>query len=158
MNLILFFTRRQLFSKSIRLRLVFTVLLVSPILNAQTGWKTVKDKTGSCQISVPPTWTLLSVPGLVNSPQQKTTILTSGNRPFHPFSDQTFKVLNVDKVLENSSARIFYADKPSGNPAYVTYHVEAAGKVNSCIAQITLQANAPEDDARKIASSLAKTP
>jgi PPE-repeat protein len=134
------------------------IVLASTALNAQSGWKTVKDKTGSCQISVPPTWTPLSIPGLVNSPQQKTSMLTSGNRPFRPFSDQTFKVLNVGKVLENSATRILYADKPSGNPAYVNYHVEVPGKVNSCIAQITLQANTPEDDAKAIAFSLSKTP
>ena len=127
-------------------------------LNAQAGWKTMQDKTGSCQISVPPTWTLLSLPGHVNSPQGTTTMLISGNRPFRPFSDETIKVLNVDKVFENSATRIFYVGKPSGNPAYVNYHVEAPGKVNSCIAQITLQPHSLEDDAKKIALSLSKTP
>jgi hypothetical protein len=85
-------------------------------------------------------------------------MLTSGNTRFKPFSAGTFKVLNVDKVFENSSTRIFYVDKPSGNPPLVSYHVEAPGKVNTCIAQITLPLNAPEEDAKKIALSLSKTP
>lgn len=138
--------------------LVLIVLITAIDANAQSGWKTVKDKTGSCQISVPPSWTLLSVPGLVNSPQGTTTILTSGNRPFRPFSAETIKVLKIDTVLENSSARIFYVGKSSGNPAHLNYHVEVPGKVNSCIAQIVLPADSPQDDGKKIALSLSKTP
>ena len=82
--------------------LMLIVLFAATRLNAQAGWQTVKDKTGSCQISVPPNWTLLSAPGLVNSPQRTTTRLISGNRRFRPFSAETIKVLNVDKVFENS--------------------------------------------------------
>jgi hypothetical protein len=138
--------------------LILLVLLASTVLNAQSGWTTVKDKTGSCQISVPPTWTLFAQPGLVNSPQHITTMVISGNTRFSPFSAGTFKVLNVDKVFENSTTRIFYAGKPGGNPPLVSYHVEAPGKVHSCIAEIGLLPNTLEDDAKKIALSLSKTP
>lgn len=138
--------------------LILLVLSVSIDLTAQSGWKSVTDKTGSCQISVPPSWTLLSLAGHVNSPQGTTTMLISGHRPFRPFSDETIKVLNVDKVFENSATRVFYVGKPSGNPALVNYHVEAPGKANSCIAEITLPLHSLENDAKKIALSLSKTP
>jgi hypothetical protein len=141
-----------------KIALVILVLFVSIDLTAQTGWKTVKDKTGDCQISVPPSWTLLSLPGHVNSPQGTTTMLISGHRPFRQFSDETIRVLNVDKVFENSAARVFYVGKPIGNPAHVLYHIEAPGKVNSCIAEIALQPHSLEDDAKKIALSLSKAP
>jgi hypothetical protein len=133
------------------------IALTSTLLNAQSAWKMVEDKTGSCQMSVPPNWTELSEPGLVNSPQGFTTMLTSGHRPFRPFSAETIKVMNIDKVFENSPTRIFYAGKPAGNPPKVNYHVEAPGKLNSCIAQITLPLNS-EEDAKRIAASLSKTP
>jgi hypothetical protein len=138
--------------------LIVLVLIASTVLNAQSGWRTVKDETGSCQISVPPNWTLLAQPGLVNSPQGTTTMLISGNTRFSPFSAGTFKVLNVDKVFENSTTRIFYVGKPGGNPPRVSYHVEAPGKVNACIVEIGLPPNTLEEDAKKIALSLSKTP
>jgi hypothetical protein len=134
------------------------ILLASNVLSAQSGWKNVKDKTGSCQISVPPSWTLLSGAGQVNSPLRTTTTVLLGHRPFRPFSDETIKVLDVGRVFENSATRIFYAGKPGGNPALVSYHVEAPGKANSCVAQMTLPPSSLEDDAKKIALSLSKTP
>ena len=138
--------------------LMLLILFAATDLNAQPGWQIVKDKTGSCQISVPPSWELLALAGHVNSPQHTTTMLISGNRPFRPFSDETIRVLNVDKVFENSTARILYRTKPGGSPPLVNYHVEAPGKVNACIAQITLPANIAEDDAKRIALSLSKAP
>jgi hypothetical protein len=141
-----------------RFALILLTLLVSTDLIAQSGWTTVKDKTGSCQISVPPTWTLLSLPGHVNSPLHTTTMLISGMRPFRKFPDETLMVLNVDRVFENSATRTFYANKPVGNPPIVIYHVEAPGKVHSCIAEIDLPPNTLEEDAKKIALSLSGTP
>ena len=85
-------------------------------------------------------------------------MVISGHRPFRPFSEQTMKMLNVDHVYENSPKRIFYANKPSGNPPLMNYHVEAPGKENSCILEITLPPHTLEDDASKIAMSLSKTP
>jgi hypothetical protein len=135
-----------------------SILLAATALSAQPGWKTVKDKTGACQISVPPSWTPLSTPGLVNSPQGMTSMLTSGHRPYRPFSAETLKVMNVDKVLENSATRALWANKPVGNPPHVTYHVETPGKTDSCIAEIPIASNSADDDAKKIALSLSKTP
>ncbi len=83
-------------------------------------------------------------------------MVTSGHRPYRPFSDETLKVMKVEKVLENSATRLFYLAAPGSNPAHVTHHIKAPGKENSCIAEITLRRNTSEDDARKIALSLTK--
>jgi hypothetical protein len=124
----------------VKLASILLVLLASNFLNAQTGWNTVKDETGSCQISVPPNWTRLAQPGIVNSPQRTATVVMSGMRSFKPFSAGTLKMLNIDKLFENSATRILYITKPVGNPPHVAYHVEAPGKVHSCIAEISLPA------------------
>jgi hypothetical protein len=134
------------------------IVLASTALKSQSGWKTVKDKTGSCQISVPPDWIPLSNPGFVNSPQGRTSIVTSGHRQYRPFGAETLKMMNIDKVLETSATRALWVSKAVGNSSYVGYHVETLGKSNSCIAEISLPANTPEDDAKKIAFSLSKTP
>jgi hypothetical protein len=129
----------------------------SSALKAQSGWKTVKDRTGSCQISVPPNWTPLSTPGMVNSPQSRTTMVASGHRPYRPFSKETLTVLGVEKTFENSATRALYVGKPSGTPPFVNFHVEVPGKTNSCIAQITMPLGSDED-AKKIALTLTRTP
>jgi hypothetical protein len=134
------------------------IFLASTALKAQSGWKTVKDKTGSCQISVPENWTPLSTPGFVNSPQGRTSIVTSGHRQYRPFNAETLKMMNIDKVLENSETRALWVNKAVGNSPNVSYHVETLGKTNSCIAEISLPSGTPEEDAKKIAFSLSKTP
>jgi hypothetical protein len=150
------FTRRK--ADAMKFALILLVLIASTVLNAQSGWKTVKDETGSCQISVPPTWTPLSQPGFVNSPQHIATVVTSGMN-FKPFDALTLKMLGIDKLFENSATRIFYVTKPGGNPLHVGYHVEVPGKAHSsCIAEIALPPNTLEDDAKKIALSLSRTP
>lgn len=137
---------------------LFTILFCSTVLMAQSGWKIVKDKTGSCQISVPATWTLLADAGHVNSPEHTTTMVISGMSRFKRFGEDSLKYLNIDKVFENSSSRVFYVTKPGGNPPLLNYHVEAPGKVNRCVAQITLSPHSLEEEAKKIALSLSAVP
>ncbi len=141
-----------------RLISVFAVLMFfSGLLSGQAGWKTVQDKTGACQLSVPPTWTLLSGPGGANSPEHTTTRVIVGMRPFKKFREDTLKMLDVDQVYENSETRLFYVTKPGGTPPLVNYHVETAGKGNRCVAEITLSPHSREDEAKKIAMSLSAT-
>lgn len=128
------------------------VLLLPSMLAAQAGWKTVKDKTGTCQISVPPNWVLLSTPGMVNSPESTTTMVMSGTSPFRPFSSETLTMLDIDKLYENTAQRSFYRTKPSSS-GYVNYHIEVPGNGKRCIAQLTLSTKYSEDEAKKIAMS-----
>lgn len=134
------------------------ILLASTALNGEIAWKTVRDKAGACQISVPPNWTLLSIPGYVNLPQSATTIVTSGHRQYRPFSPETFRVLKIETVFENSTKRAFGMSKPSGSSSLVSYHVETSGKMNSCIAEIAIPQNASDEEAKTIALSLSKIP
>lgn len=133
---------------------IATLLLMPTILAAQSGWKTVKDKTGSCQLSVPPSWTLLSSPGMVNSPESTTTMVLSGMSQFHKYGDETLKMLDIEKLYENSAQRIFYRTRPNGSQANVDYHVEVPGNGKRCTAQIMLSLKYPEEEAKKIALSL----
>jgi hypothetical protein len=139
--------------------LILLVLIAQTVLSAQTGWKTVKDKTWSCQISVLPNWTTTrDQTEIANSPQHTGTVVLTGMQRFKPFFASTLKIRSIDKVFENSANGVFYVTKPAGNPSGVIYHVEAPGKVNSCIAEIDLPPNTWEDDAKKIALSLSRTP
>jgi hypothetical protein len=129
--------------------------LTGPLLSAPPDWKITKDKTGVCQLLVPPQWTLLSTPGHVNSPESTTTAVLIGNRPYRPFGDETLRMLNVDKVYENTSKRSFYVTRPNETSKLVNYHVEVPGIQNACVAQITLSTRYPEEEAKQIALTLA---
>jgi hypothetical protein len=138
------------------MRLVFGLLIFSAILSAQAGWQTMKDKTGACQLSVPGNWSMLSTSGHAGSPEHMDTTVISGNRPFRKFqfSAGELQVLNVDKVFENSPQRVFYSTKPQGTPVTMSYHVEAPGRSNDCIAQISSTPSFSLDIVKKIAESL----
>jgi hypothetical protein len=112
----------------------------------------VKDKTAVWQIQVPPNWTLLSTPGQVNSPDSTTTTVISGMSPYRPWRSDTLKMLNIDKVYENTAQRSLYRTKPSDG--FASYQVEAPGNGKRCVAQIMLSLKYPEDEAKKIAMTL----
>ena len=136
---------------------IVLLLLLCPIVAAaQAGWKTIKDKTGACQMSVPPNWTLLSEPGSANSPDRTTTRVIAGMSPYHAFSDMTLKMMNIETLFENSAKRSFWVTKPNnGSPSLVTYHVETPGSRNRCVAEIYLPPQHFVEEAKKIAMSLA---
>jgi len=137
------------------MKLTLGMLLSSALLLAQPGWHTVKDRTGACQVSVPPTWTILSTPGWVSSPEHMATMVLEGHRRYTPWSPETLKVLDVDKVFENSGKRSFYVTRPSkATPALVNYHVEVPGGAKACILQITATPSYSPQEIQAIALGL----
>jgi len=124
------------------------------------SWVTVKDKTGSCQMSVPGDWTLNpQAPGHVRTPEQTDSMIISGfKHPRKPMSEETQKTVGVDKLFENTADRWFYAAKPipgtGGKPTLVVYHVDVARDDGTCIAQILVHRNYPEEAVKKIAASV----
>jgi hypothetical protein len=119
------------------------------------GWKVIKDRSGTCQIAVPANWTPLSAPGFVNSPESTSTVLTASLQPFAPLPEDILKTLNIGKLYENSASRVFYVSKPEDASGHVRYHVEVPGKTSACIAEMSLTSSYPEDEAKKIAMTVA---
>src|ERR1019366_9353663 len=115
--------------------LILLVLFVSTALNAQSGWKTVKDnKTGSCQMSVPPSWSMIpGTPGQVASPEHLMSVLLSDYpRSAVPMTD---------------------ADKPTTQGA-ITYHVNVPMAKHVCAAELTVKVGHSEDEIKKIAATV----
>ena len=127
------------------------------------GWITIKDKTGSCQMSVPADWVPNSkVSGHVITPEQTDSMIISGfKHPRKPMSAETQKAVGVDKMFENTGNRWFYALKPirgtGGKPTLVVYHVEIEGDDRTCIAQILVKQDHSEEQVKKIALSVSGT-
>lgn len=136
------------------MRWIATLLLMPTMLAAQSGWKTVKDKTGACQLSVPPNWALFAIPGRANSPEGTTTMVISGMDQFHKYNPETLTRLDIEKLYENSAQRLFYRTMMQGSQAHFSYHVEVPGNGKRCTAQIMLSLKYPEEEAKKIALSL----
>ena len=124
------------------------------------GWVKVKDKTGSCQMSVPGDWTLnAQAPGHVTTSEQTDSMIISGfKHPRKPMSEETQKTVGVGKMFENTAGRWFYAAKPipgtGGKPTLLLYHVEVARDDGTCIAQILVHQNYPEEEIKRIAASV----
>jgi hypothetical protein len=124
------------------------------------GWIPVKDKTGSCQMSVPGNWVLnAQTAGHVTTPEHTDSMIISGfKHPRQPMSDETQKAVGVDKMFENTADRWFYAAKPipgtGGKPTLVVYHVDVARDDGTCIAQILVNQNHSEDEIKTIAASV----
>jgi hypothetical protein len=135
--------------------LILLVLFVSTALNAQSGWKTVKDnKTGSCQMSIPPSWSLSSIPGQFASSDNLIGVLIAGYpRSGAPMTDAEKRELGAEKIIENSSERWLYAGKPT-TQNIITYHVNVPGAKHVCAAELYVKVGHSEDEIKKIAATV----
>jgi hypothetical protein len=123
------------------------------------GWQTIKDKTGVCQMSVPPSWaTIPGSPGRVASPDHITSILLAGfSRSPAPMSDETVRAAATGKMFENSANRWFYTSKTpaqKGLPELTVYHVNVPISNHSCLAELTVKTGYSEDEMKKIADTV----
>jgi len=127
------------------LAMAWSTLVLSLIATNSTGqagpdWMTVKDRTGTCQISVPKNW------------GQSVTVLR-GNGRVRTFSQETQKMYS-QKMLENTEKRVFYVMKSTSAPRLVTtYMVSVPGDGFHCTGQLVVQPSYPEDEVKKIVAT-----
>ena len=136
---------------------ILVLSLVSTSVFADANWQTLKGAAGSCQLSIPGSWSLLSQPGHAASPEHMGTTVIEGRVPFHQFhfSEGMQKVLNIETVFENSPQRVFYVAKAGDASGSLIYHVEAPGRTKVCIAEISTSSSYSPDEVKKIAVTLA---
>jgi hypothetical protein len=122
------------------------------------GWLTIKDKTGVCQMSVPPSWSLIpSSPDAVSSPEHVMSVLISGyHRDSTPMTDAKKRELGADKIIENSATLWLYAGKPTAQNA-ITYHVNVPTANRACVAELAVKVGHSEDEIKKIAATVGST-
>lgn len=142
---------------------VFSLLFAgAALLSAQTpaGWKMVKDKSGACQMAVPPDWEVnKTLPSMATAPDKSDAmVISQTGRTLKPISAVGQQAIGAEKMIENTAQRTFWAGKPvslSGLPAVVGYHVTVPGKDGTCGAQITIPKGGSEELVKKIAATLA---
>jgi hypothetical protein len=127
--------------------LTFAVVVSSnSTAQADPDWTTMKDRTSSCQISVPKNW-------------GQPVTLVKGTGKVRTFSPETQKMVS-DKMLENTEKRVFYILKSTSTPAAkpsTTYQVSVPGDGFHCTAQLIVQPSHSEDEVKKIAATLIAT-
>jgi len=140
------------------------ILFCPPCLCAQgtpPGWQIVKDSKNTCQLAVPPDWSLYGEShsaAVFHDPSTALAVVTSQpSQTFKPLTQFFQNVLNIskEKLFENTAKRIFYQDKTSANsddPNSYTFSVPA--KDGTCSGHLTFQPSIKDDVARKIALSL----
>ncbi len=127
--------------------------------SAEPAWKTVKDPSGACQISIPPNWSvkdLNSGTALFKDAKTAVAVVTSvTGRPFAQLSESVRKQIGPDKVYENTEGRVFYADqiaKTSNSMTGINVRVPLEGGI--CSSRVMFIPAVPEDVAKKIALSV----
>lgn len=139
----------------------FAIVLTVPInsfsaLVPPNGWQTIKDPTGVCQMAVPSNWsTIPGTPGQVASPEHIMSVLLAGfKRSPTPMTEAEKHMFSVDRVIENSADRWFYATKPVAAQHLVTYHVNVPISGHVCAAKLSVKIGHSEDELKMIAATV----
>ena len=135
------------------------LLCFSSMTFSQTlaGWKQTQDMNRSCQISFPPTWSVNMPPdGQATTPEGTEAVVVVGSsKKLEPLTKDWQKLLRVERLIENSSQRVFYVTKVSNGK--VQYIVDQQFKDTRCTVQIVVRQGHSEDEIMNIAATLAAT-
>jgi len=148
----------------VRLLTILAALGLASIAGAQPkGWQIIKDKTGVCQMAVPPDWHVNpQVPNMATSPDISDVMISAqAGREVRTIPDGAQQVLGVDKMIENTTKRVFWAGKatsyPPSSPPVIAYHVTTPGKGGTCVGQITVKVGTSDALVKQIADTVGPT-
>ncbi|MGH9410420.1 MAG: hypothetical protein ACRD1V_13305 [Vicinamibacterales bacterium] len=128
---------------------------------APVGWKTVKDRSGRCQASVPGAWTIgdgvLTGSALAANYHKAVVLAGVQQDPTKPMSAERLHQLGAVTVIENTPARTFFTAAPttaSGKvPSQITYTAQVAG-TPACTVQVTVPSGQDDALAKQIAGTV----
>jgi hypothetical protein len=136
--------REKMFFRKYLATFGLTLLCLPVSLSAQTGWKVVKDRTNSCQVSVPENW-------------GQSVVMVRSDGKVRVFSAETQAIV-AERMLENTPKLVFYVMKThatQGAQALVTYQASVQGNGYNCTAQINVKPDYPEDQVKRIVATFA---
>ncbi len=119
-------------------------------------WHVVKDRKGSCQISVPADWT--GDVSVANAPDKKAYAALHASRPTQTFDQvkaTAQQVMKPTKTFQNDATRIWYSYAPIGNDKNATEWYFAVPGTPVCTGQVQFADPGLEATAKKIVDSLA---
>jgi hypothetical protein len=136
-------------------------LLAVPVLaqSIPSGWIVLKDQKKVCQIALPGDFKPdVNFVGLGKGPGDtvEAQVLSSPGA-VKPLNEGIAKVMNIDKIVENTDKRVLYATKPGkgiDGRIMTGWTVKVPRDSGSCQASITVVPGGQEDLVRKIAATL----
>jgi hypothetical protein len=149
---------RPVFPRLMRYVGVVSVLqfLISPAFSQMpAGWKATQDMNKACEIAFPSAWTV-TPDGQATTPDGGRAVLVIGsNKPLTPLAPDMQKLLQVDRLIENSSKRVFYLMKPQGDK--LEYIVDQQFKTGRCKFQLFVPKGYSDAEVMKIVATLGST-
>jgi hypothetical protein len=145
--------------------MLVTVMLfaVATQVHAQVpaGWKTVKDRSGRCQASVPGDWTIGGgvLASSASGPNYRSAGVFAGVQEDarKGMSEEKLHSLGATTIFDNTPKTTFFAGtatKQSGKvPSLLKYTAQVAGKP-ACTVQVTVPTGQDEPLVRQIVASL----
>jgi hypothetical protein len=136
-------------------------LLAMPLLadSIPAGWIVLKDTKSVCQIAAPgdfkPDGTFI---GLGRGPGDAMEVqVYSAPGPVKPLSETVAKMMNIEKFIDNTDQRLFYANKPAkikDGRTVTAWTVKIPRTGGNCFATITVVPGGSEDLVKKIAATI----
>lgn len=122
------------------------------------NWKTIHDKSGACQISVPADWTVSKdLPNTASAPADNgdVQLMSRPGKTLKPMSDMAQKALMVDKMIQNTPQGVLFTNKPTQSDRPITpYNATAPGNNGTCVALISARSAVSEDTVKRMFATL----
>jgi hypothetical protein len=142
-------------------RLCCVALLTVPLLadSIPSGWIVVRDRKGACQIGAPADFKLdPNFPGLAKGPGDTVEVMAlSSPAPVKPMMDSVAKMMHIEKLVDNTSSRLFYQNAPTkghDGKQITGWVVKVPNGTGNCSAEITVVPSGSEDLVKKIAATI----
>jgi hypothetical protein len=136
------------------------LIIFAAALGAQvpTGWKVLHDKTNACQVAVPADWNVPAQSGwmaMAPKDQGDVQLVSQPGRTVKPMNEMAQKALMIDKMIDNTPARVFFASQPTKSAQPLTpYTAHVPGNGGICAAMIAVRPGIAEDMVKKIVATL----
>jgi hypothetical protein len=130
--------------------------LISPAFSqTPADWKATQDMHKACQIAFPSNWTVTPDGQATTSDGGRAVLVVGSDRPLTPLAPDMQKLLQVDRLIENSSKRVLYLTKPQGDT--LQYIVDQQFKTKRCKLQLIVPKGYSDAEAMRIIGTLAPT-
>ncbi len=138
----------------------FALLFAFFLDSIPPGWITLKDQKKVCQVGAPGTFKAdPNFPGLGKGPGDAVeAAVFSSPTPVKPIMESVGKMMNIEKFVDNSTARVFYQSKQlklNDGRLSTQWTVKVPRTGGQCFATITVSPGGQEDLVKKIAATIA---
>jgi hypothetical protein len=139
--------------------MITVALLVALFFEIPSGWIALKDQKKACQIGAPGDFKAdPNFAGLAKGPGDAVEVAVfSSPAPVKPILESVGKMMNIEKFVDNTAARVFYQSKQlklNDGRLSTQWTVKVPRTGGNCFATITVVPGGQEDLVKKIAATI----